>query len=64
MSSTMKDKTLEAIDASLIEAGDFLREVEGDRKKLRCLDIFADSIAVVEWIRKETKGFKMCICSS
>ena len=59
MSSTMKDKTLEAIDASFIEAGDFLREVEGDRRKLHCLEIFADSIAVVEWIREETKGFKL-----
>ena len=56
MSSTMKDKTLEAINASLIEAGDFLKEVEGDRRKLRCLEIFADSVEVVEWIRKETKG--------
>ena len=56
MSSTMKDKTLEAIDASLIEAGDFLKEVEGDRRKLHCLQIFADSIEVVEWIRNETEG--------
>ena len=52
----MKDKPLEAIDASLIEAGDFLREVEGDRRKLHCLEIFADSLEVVEWIRNETKG--------
>ena len=56
MSSTMKDKTLKAIDATLIEAGDFLKEVEGDRRKLHCLEIFADSIEVVKWIRKETKG--------
>ena len=58
----MKDKTLEAIDASLIEAGDFLREIEGDRRKLHCLEVFADSIAVVEWIREETKGSEVCIC--
>ena len=56
MSSSMKGKTLEAIDASLIQAGDFLKIIEGDRNKLMCLEVFADSLDIVEWIRKETKG--------
>ena len=56
MSSTMKGKTLEAIDTSLIEAGDFLRVFEGDRSKLKSLEVFAESLDVVQWIRSETKG--------
>ena len=58
MSSTMKDKPLEVIDASLIEAGEFLRLVEGDSNKMECLEVFAESLEVVEWIRNETKGIK------
>ena len=56
MSSTMKDKPLEVIDANLIEAGEFLRLVEGDSNKMKCLEVFAESVEVVEWIRNETKG--------
>lgn len=52
----MKGKTLEAIDVSLIEAGDFLRVFEGDKSKLKSLEVFADSLDVVQWIRSETKG--------
>ena len=57
MSSTMKGKTLEAIDVSLIEAGDFLRIFEGDKSKLMCMEVFAESLDVVQWIRSETKGY-------
>ena len=59
MSSTMKDKPLEVIDQSLIDAGEFLCKVEEDQKRLECLRVFADSLDVVEWIRSQTKG----ICS-
>ena len=57
MSSTMKGKTLEAIDISLIKAGDFLRVFEGDKSKLKSLEVFAESLDVVQWIRTETKGY-------
>lgn len=56
MSSGMRDKPLEIIDQSLIDAGDFLSIVEEDQRKLNCLRVFADSLEVVEWIRSETKG--------
>lgn len=56
MSSGMRDKPLEIIDQSLIDAGDFLGIVEEDQRKLNCLRVFADSLEVVEWIRNETKG--------
>ena len=61
MSSTMKDKPLEVIDAALIEAGEFLRLVEGDSNRMKCLEVFADSLEVVEWIRKETKSIYIII---
>ena len=57
MSSSMKDKPLDVIDQSLINAGEFLGMVEGDRRRLDCLRTFADSLEVVEWIRTETKGW-------
>ena len=56
----MKDKPLEVIDESLIEAGEFLRVVEGDSNKMKCLEVFAGSLEVVEWIRNETKGI-ICV---
>ena len=52
----MKDQPLEVIDASLVEAGEFLRLVEGDSNKMKCLEVFANSLEVVEWIRSETKS--------
>ena len=56
MSSSMKEKTLDVIDQTLINAGEFLGMVEGERSRLDCLRTFTDSLEVVEWIRKETKG--------
>lgn len=57
----MKDKPLEVIDASLIEAGEFLEQVEGDSDKMNCLEAFASSLEVVEWIRTETKGICVAV---
>jgi hypothetical protein len=59
MSSSMKDKPLKVIDQSLINAGEFLGMVEGDRRRLDCLHTFAESLEVIEWIRTETKGWFM-----
>ena len=64
MSSSMKDKSLDVIDQSLIDAGEFLAMVEEDKRKLDCLRTFADSLDVVEWIRSETKGTFMLCCRS
>ena len=57
----MKDKPLEIIDQSLVDAGDFLGMVEEDRRRLDCLRVFADSLEVVEWIRSETKGAQIIL---
>lgn len=55
----MQDKSLDDIDQSLIETGEFLKEFVSDRKNLECLQTFARCITVVEWIREETKGIHL-----
>ena len=52
----MKDKPLGSVDQSLVDAGKFLGKVKEDRRRLDCLQVFADSKEVVDWIRNETKG--------
>ena len=56
MSNSMKGKSLDAISDSLIKAGKFLDVIQSDKKKLDCLRVFASSLDVVEWIRKENRG--------
>ncbi len=45
---------MDSIDDKLIGAGEFLSMIKDDRSK--SLEVFAKSINIVEWIRKETKG--------
>lgn len=59
MFSAIKEKSLKFVDQSL-DAGDFLRTVEGDKRKLECLYVMAESFEVIEWIRSETKGLLYC----
>lgn len=63
MSSAMKGKSLEAIDISLIEAGDFLKGFEEGKAKLSCLQAFAESLDIIEWIRNETKSELLYLCT-
>ena len=56
MTTTMRDQTLAAVDESLIDAGEFLRELLEDKERLRCLKTFAGCMDIVNWIRDETKG--------
>ena len=56
VSASMQDQSLSAVSDSLVEAGEFLREIQRDKKKLDCLHAFASSLDFVEWLRKETKG--------
>ncbi len=58
----MNSKSLDSIDEKLIGAGDFLSKIKDNRSKIECLEVFAKSINIVEWIRKETKG-NCIICS-
>ena len=55
MSTSMRDQTLAAVDAKLIDAGEFLKELSAD-KRLKCLQTFASCMDIVNWIRKETEG--------
>lgn len=50
----MGSKPLSSIDEHLMDAGSFLKDLMSDRNKLDCLEAFADSLMVVDWIRKET----------
>ena len=59
MSSTTKCKTLEAIDASLVEAEEFLRILECDQTKMKCVEAFANSLDLIQWIRSEAKCIKL-----
>ena len=52
----MNSKSLDSIDEKLTGAGEFLSMIKDDRSKIICLEVFAKSINIVEWIRKETKG--------
>ncbi len=52
----MNTKSLDSIDEKLIRAGEFLSMIKDDRSKITCLEVFAKSINIVEWIRKGTKG--------
>ncbi len=52
----MNSKSLDSIDEKLIGAGDFLSLIKADHFKIQCLEVFAKSINIVKWIRKETKG--------
>ena len=52
----MHGKSLKEVSDALIEAGDFLKEIQRDRKKFDCLRVFASSLDVVEWLRKETRS--------
>ena len=52
----MKDQTLKAIDQSVVTAAQFLGDFASDEKKRECLKAYAESMKIVQWIRKETRG--------
>lgn len=55
------DRSLNSIDEKFIVAGGFLKKFMKEPGKLECLKAFADSLDIVEWILKETKGTCMYI---
>ena len=52
----MQGQNLSAVSDSLLEAREFLREIQSDKRKLECLHIFASSLDFVEWLRMEFKS--------
>ena len=60
-SDSIKDQTLGDVDESLVDTGKFLQEFVSDSEKLKCLQIFAECLSMVNWIRKETKGKQFSI---
>ena len=57
----MQGQSLSAVSDSLLEAGDFLKEIQSDKRKLDCLRVFASSLKFVEWLRKETRSIILSI---
>ena len=53
---SVKDAPLSSITDEVLEAKEFLEEISNDKKKLVCLNSFADSMSLVEWIGQETTG--------
>lgn len=56
VTASMQGQSLSAVSDSLLEAGDFLREIQSDKRKLDCLRVFASSLNFIEWLRKETRS--------
>lgn len=56
VATSMKEASLENIDQKLIGAKSFLEQFTNDPSKMDCLRNFSDSMSLIEWIRKETKG--------
>ena len=56
VSASMQGQSLSAVSDSLLEAGDFVKEIQSDERKLDCLRVFASSLNFVEWLRKETRS--------
>ena len=52
--ASVREKSLEYIDDSFIETGDFLKGISS--KKLECLKVFTKCQSIVNWIGNETKG--------
>lgn len=52
----MKDQTLRDVNDNLIEAGEFLKDIANNPKRIQCLKTFSECKAIVEWLRKVTKG--------
>ncbi len=52
--ASVREKSLEYINESFIETGDFLKGISP--KKLECLQVFTKCQSIVNWIRNETKG--------
>ena len=52
----MENQTLHDVDNSLVDAGEFLKDVARDQQKVQCLKIFAECKGIVKWLREVTNG--------
>lgn len=56
MAQSFGNRSLDTIDDVFVEAGGFLKQLRDDPDKLKCLNTFAESHAIIDWILKETKS--------
>ena len=55
----MKDQTIDAIDNTLVETGDFLKEIVDHPLKHKCLYVFGGCQGLIKWLREFTTS-KYC----
>ncbi len=55
----MKDQTIDAIDDTLVDTGDFLKEIVDHPSKHECLKVFGECQGLIKWLRKFTTS-KYC----
>ncbi len=52
----MKDQTIHAIDDTLRDIGDFLKEIVDHPLKHECLEAFAECQELIKWLREFTRS--------
>ena len=57
----MKDQTIDAIDDTLVNTGDFLKEIVDHPLKHKCLKLFGECQGLIKWLREFTKS-KCWVC--
>ncbi len=58
----MKDQTIEAVNDTLVDTGDFLKDIVEDDPKYQCLKTFSKCQDLTQWLRKFTKSkFSLCV---
>ncbi len=55
----MKDQTIDAIDDTFVDTGDFLKEIVDHPLKHECLDVFGRCQGLIKWLRDITTS-KYC----
>ncbi|XP_064403130.1 E3 ubiquitin-protein ligase RNF213-like isoform X2 [Halichondria panicea] len=54
LKESMKDQTIDAIDDTLVDTGDFLKEIVDHPSKHECLKVFGECQGLIKWLRKFT----------
>ena len=52
----MKEDSLKMITSTLINTGNFLKEIATDKSKKQCLEAFQRCLSLIKWLKQVTKG--------
>lgn len=56
VTSSIDKQPLSSINEKLIQAGEFLKLLQNDKRRLHSLRVFTQCTNIIDWIRKYTKG--------